>query len=118
MIPDPSRQPSARPQPGPYDALALTCGILGLMACNNPPLQLLCGAAAVIFSILSRQNRVRTGMSAVGLVTGIISILFSLLLFASFVYVYHAMEDPAIAKQIVAIYQYYMDMMERMTLLP
>ena len=65
-----------------YDRLpffSILAGILGFLACCNPPLQLICGSAALILAWLSKKEQPLKPQAIVGIILGCICILLSFL---------------------------------------
>lgn len=104
--PTPSRpQPQ---KPNTLSALSLTAGILGLISCCVPPLQLLIGAAAIMLAVVSKKGRPFSGLAVAGLILGILSVICSILMFVNFAITMQFMQDPANAEimdQIMEQYQ-------------
>lgn len=91
-----------------YDNLALfslIAGIVGLTSCCYPPVQLILGSTALILAFLSRNQKALTVPSIIGIITGTISLLLSLLLFLQYVWVMNLMEDPANAAMVKEFYR-------------
>ena len=60
-----------------YDRLpffSILAGILGFLACCNPPLQLICGSAALILAWLSKKEQPLKPQAIVGIILGCIYI--------------------------------------------
>ncbi len=93
---------------------SLIAGILGLVSCCNPPIQLICGSSAAILAWLSRTQQPLTPRGVIGLVLGILSIIISILVFFQFMWAMEIIEDPANAELIRQFYQQTQEMMESM----
>lgn len=108
-------EPASNTKSNIYANLALVAGIFGLFACNNPPYQLLLGASAIMLAIISKKGGAFPNMSVAALILGIVSVVCSFLLFFSFVYTMHFIEDPAnaqIVKQVLEQMQGYLDSLQ------
>lgn len=100
-----------------YDRLpffSILAGILGFLACCNPPLQLICGSAALILAWLSKQGQPFKPQAIVGMILGYICILFSFFIFFQYMWAMKIMEDPANAGMIKEIYRQTQEMLESM----
>ena len=81
-----------------YDRLpffSILAGILGFLACCNPPLQLICGSTALILAWLSKKEQPLKPQAIVGIILGCICILFSFFIFFQYMWAMNIMEDPA-----------------------
>ncbi len=77
--------------------LSLFFGLIGVVFCLSPLVQLPLGIAAVTLSYRARQNGVRNMQAALGMVFGILAIILSLIIFGSIIYVYQVLlNDPAL----------------------
>lgn len=88
----------------------------GLFACFSffyPPMQLLLGSSAVILAYISKKGKPYSGLSIAGLITGIFSIVCSILMFGLIVYSFRMMKDPANAAMIRDIYQQYQELFKQ-----
>lgn len=76
-------------------AFSLIFGITGALFCLSPLIQLPLGIAAIAFAFLSRQQGIRNVQTSVGMVTGIMAVILSLIIFFSIIYVYRVvLNDP------------------------
>ncbi|HIT65384.1 MAG TPA: DUF4190 domain-containing protein [Candidatus Ventrimonas merdavium] len=91
---------------------SLLAGIIGILFCCTPPVQLILGAAAVLLAWVSKNGRPYTRQSKAGLILGILSILCSILVFGNFVMAMNLIEDPANAELIRDLYDQTRDLME------
>lgn len=81
-----------------YTMLAISSMALGLIAiisCFSPPIQLGFGATALILAYASRLNRPLTIPAVIGAVLGILSIIVSVIMCATVLYGIRMMDDPA-----------------------
>ena len=100
-----------------YDRLpffSILAGILGFLACCNPPLQLICGSTALILAWLSKKEQPLKPQAIVGIILGCICILFSFFIFFQYMWAMNIMEDPANAGIIKEIYRQTQEMLESM----
>lgn len=100
-----------------YDRLpffSILAGILGFLACCNPPLQLICGSTALILAWLSKKEQPLKPQAIVGIILGCICILLSFFVFFQYMWAMNIMEDPANAGIIKEIYRQTQEMLESM----
>lgn len=100
----------------PFPIFSLISGILALISCCTPPMQMLLGAAAVILAYISRQGKPLSSMARTGLILGILSILCSLLVFFQYMAAMQLMSDPANADLVNEAIRQYQAIMEQLQL--
>ena len=97
------------PRRTPADLMAsisVITGIAGSLFCLSPLIQFPLGTSAVTFSYLAKQYGKRSVQTTVGMITGIIAIILSLIIFASTVYVYQVvLNDPVLGPMYNDMYQ-------------
>lgn len=101
------KMPAHRRTPADLMAtISVITGAAGIVLCLSPLIQFPLGVAAVTFSYLAKQHGKRSLETAVGMITGIISIILSLIMFASTVYVYQVvLNDPVLGPMYNDMYQ-------------
>lgn len=93
---------------------SLICGVIGLISCCNPPLQLICGSSALILSYLSKQGKKMSRPAFIGTVLGILSVIASIVIFLQYVGAMQLIEDPANNALIRDMYQRYQEIFSEM----
>ena len=102
----------------PADTMAvisLICGIIGMCFCLSPLIQFPLGAAGVTFSFVARRQGKRNAQTVIGMVTGIIAIVLSLIIFGCVVYVYRVvLNDPVLGPIYNEMFQQYQQFLGNM----
>lgn len=88
---------------------ALMSGVCSLTLLNNPPRQMLFGAAAVLLAYASKSGKKLSDISMAATVLGIVSIVCSIIIFMALVTFFSLMHDPANAP----LYREFFDMLEQ-----
>lgn len=92
-------EPSRSSQSGSfYSMLAISSMAMGLVAiisCFSPPVQLGFGACALILAYASRLKQPLTIPAVIGIVLGVISIITSVIMCVTVLYGIRMMDDPA-----------------------
>lgn len=104
--------PAGKPLIERLPLFSLLAGIIGILFCCTPPIQLILGAAAVLLAWISRNGRPYTRQSRAGLILGILSILCSILVFGNFVMAMNLIQDPANADLVRDFYTQTRELME------
>lgn len=100
-----------------YSMLAISSMALGLIAiisCFSPPVQLGFGACALILAYASRLNRPITVPAIIGIVLGILSIIISVFMCITVLYGIRMMDDPANAAFMREFLKEYQDALNSM----
>lgn len=92
--------------------LSIIFGIQGILCCCNPPTQLILGGVAITLAWLSKNGKPLNGTAAAGLITGVISIILSLVVFAHYIWTMNIAQDPANNAMIRDIYQQTKDILD------
>lgn len=92
--------------------LSIIFGIHGILFCCNPPTQLILGGIAITLAWLSKNGKPLNGAATAGLVTGVISVILSLVVFAYYIWTLSIAQDPANNAMIRDIYQQTKDIMD------
>lgn len=112
-------QPSAgngNPLSARLPIFSLITGLLALISCCTPPMQMLLGASAIMLAYLSKQSSPQNGMARTGLILGILSVLCSLVIFFQYMAVMKLMRDPVNAdfiKEVIRQYQAAMEYLQQ-----
>lgn len=93
--------------PSRLPVVSLISGIVGLISCCTPPVQMLFGAAACITAYLSKQGKPLRGAALAGMILGVFSIISSLLIFFYYMAAMQILGDPANAAIVREIMQQY-----------
>lgn len=84
---------------------SIIAAVFGILCCCNPPLQLIFGAAAVIFAWLSKNNQPFSPRAMIGIILGSLCILFSFIVFFQYMWAINFVDDPANASLIKEVYR-------------
>lgn len=93
---------------------SLICGVIGLISCCNPPLQLICGSSALILAYLSKNEKKLSRTAFIGMVLGALSVIASILIFLQYVGAMQLIEDPANNALIRDMYRRYQEIFSEM----
>lgn len=109
LPPTPTPQKPEPKKPNTFATLSLITGIFGIISCCFPPMQLLFGAGAIMLAVISKKGEPFAGISIIGIVLGILSVICSLVMFVSFAYTMKLMQDPEYARIINQMMEEYQD---------
>ncbi len=78
-----------------FSMLSITAGILALFACMSPPLQLLCGAMALMMAYISKNRHSMSAPAIIGSLMGFWGIFCSFLVLGLYVMTIRMLDDPS-----------------------
>lgn len=93
-----------------FSLFSIMAGITALFACVSPPLQLLCGATALMMAYLSKNRQPMSAPAIVGTFMGIWGIFCSFLILGLYVMTIRMLDDPVYAAMHREFMQQYQDM--------
>ncbi|MEY8337922.1 DUF4190 domain-containing protein [Lachnospiraceae bacterium 62-35] len=89
---------------------SLIFGIVSVVFCLSPLIQLPLGITAITLAYVARQQGIRNGQTVVGMAAGILAVILSLVIFGMIIYVYQVLlNDPVLGPVYNDMYRQIMD---------